>query len=244
MEAEATEVRLAFCEAYPLYVARVLVARGITIDDVIGDAIVVGTVNLDRTLAQLEKTSPSEQRSSPLELFREALRPIDSALATSEIPEPPIDSGHGALHAWDRYQLSPGSPKALGERAYDAHLRWGVAKAMAFGAFGERTTPERPTVRVMCRDEDADPIALALGGLGYKLAAADSPRPVLTIVDIDVGEAAKMISQTVSAHGRVVVYGDAVDDLQAMALSAAGAWKVVSRADVLNRLESVLPAIG
>ena len=150
--------------------------------------------------------------------------------------------------------MCPGSPRLLGERAYDAHVRWGVAKAMAFGAFGNPSDVqqsgaqtrrlERPAIQVICDETDTTHFGALLGDLGYRLVDARSERSVVTIVDIDHGNAAKAISDTVATHGRVVVYGDAIDDLQAMAFSAAGVWKVVSRSDVMTRLETVLPAIG
>ncbi|MDA2979396.1 MAG: hypothetical protein O3B42_06520 [Actinomycetota bacterium] len=254
MEREYSELHAAFCEAYPLYVARVLVGRGVEVGDVIADAIVEGTAILGDLLSHLEDTDPTDQRSSPLELFRQALRPVDAALATIGVPAPSADAGHETVHPWDRYQLCPGSPQLLGERAYDAHVRWGVAKAIAFGAFGnpsdvqqvdaQTRRPERPAIQVICDETDTAHFGALLRGLGYRLVDAGSERSVVTIVDIDHGGAARAISDTVATHGRVVVYGDAIDDLQAMAFSAAGVWKVVSRSDILTRLDTVLPAIG
>jgi hypothetical protein len=254
MSGDVSELRAAFCEAYPLYVARVLVSRGISIDETVADAIVEGTADLDGLLTDLGRISATEQRSSPLELFRQALRPIDAALATSGVPVPAVDTGHVAVHPWDRYQLSPGSSRMLGERAYDAHVRWGVAKVMAFGAFDDSPRverpdsgsrqPERPRARLLVNETDVAHVVHSLQDLGYQLVDADHERSVVTIVDIDHGDAAKAISDTVSTHGRVIVYGEAIDDLQAMALSAAGVWKVVSRSDIMTRLDAVLPAIG
>jgi hypothetical protein len=254
MQRDNSELRAAFCEAYPLYVAGVLVGRAVTVDDLIADAIVEGAAILGNLLTDLEGTNPADQRSSPLELFREALRPVDAALATNGVPVPPVDLGHVQVHPWDRYQLSPGSPQLLGERAYDAHVRWGVAKAMAFGALVSPTATEhveggtrrieRPRIRVIGSEADTAHFVGSLAELGYQLVDAGNDRSVVTLVDIDHGEAAKVISDTVATHGRVVVYGDAIDDLQAMAFSAAGVWKVVPRSDILTRLDTVLPAIG
>ena len=93
VEREDSELHAAFCEAYPLYVARTLVGSGVEVVDVIADAIVEGTMILGDSLSALEAAKPADQRSSPLELFRQALRPVDAALATIGVPVPLVDAG-------------------------------------------------------------------------------------------------------------------------------------------------------
>ena len=88
MQNEADDVRRSFVDAYPRYVASLLASRGVQVDDLLADAIVEGAAVLDGLLTTLESIDPVDQVSSPLELFREALRPIDRALTLLGMPPP------------------------------------------------------------------------------------------------------------------------------------------------------------
>ena len=137
MPNDRSEIHIAFVDAYPTYVATVLSARGIGVDEILADAIVEGTQVLDGLLTSFDRTPITEQRTSPLELFREALRPVDRALGLVGAPEAVDVPAHHA--AWDRYGLVPGSSQVLGEEAHAAHLRWGVEKARAMAPLVNRS---------------------------------------------------------------------------------------------------------
>jgi len=236
------DLREAFVEAYPLYVASVLHARGIVVDELIADAVVEGASVLDGLLATLESTPTMDQRHSPLELFREALRPIDRALATNGVPIP-TDVKPRTLHPWDAYALSPGSSQMLGERAHEAHLRWGVAKAHALGAFDEQARPLRPGVAVLCDPDDAEAIGRNLDSIGYRWVDSLEDEPLVALIDSSIEGAREAMSAARRSGCRVVAYGP-VTDIEAVGLTAAGVWKTVTKQAVVDDLETVLPMIG
>jgi hypothetical protein len=234
-------IREAFVEAYPTYVASRLHERGVEVDAFVADAIVEGVSLLDRLLARLEAMPPEDQRQSPLELFREALRPVGQALATAGVPPPPVAARLAQL-PWDVYDLAPGSSQVLGDRARDAHLRWGVTKALHLGAFSESRTTRRPAVLVLCPQADVPLIGASLDELGYRWAESIDDQPVVALVDMGMPDAGAAVRDAVGSGMRVVAYGD-IDDIQAVGLRAAGAWKVVRRTTVTFDLGSVLPTL-
>lgn len=242
MDDDASALREAFVSAYPRYVARILTERGIGMNELVADAIVDGSSVLDGLLEELVVTPLDEQRRSPLELFRESLRPVDRALALSGIPRPPIDDTHRRLHPWDVYALCPGSSKALGESAHDAHLRWGIGKAMILGAFSQRVAPDRPAVALLCRQGDREHLDDSLREAGYRRVDSVEDGVVFALVDIDVD--LDVVLEVMAFGVRVVAYGDEVNDLMIVGLKAAGAWKVVPRSTVLTSLEMIVPTIG
>jgi len=151
MTKDKGDIRGTFVAAYPRYVSQLLIDRGIGIDTTIADAVVEGTGVLDALLLGLSEEPVLEQRSSPLELFREALRPIDRALALLGVPVP-HGTGARSIVPWDRYALAPGSSKVLGEAAHEAHLRWGLAKAAEVAAFVDSTAG--PTLGIFSSSAD------------------------------------------------------------------------------------------
>ena len=125
MPDELPTIRETFVAAYPQYVAALLTDRGVEIDSTIADGIVIGTGVLDGLLASFQARPPGLATHSPLELFREALRPVDRALDVAGVEPPVIDANQRNVLPWDRYALSPGSAQQLGPAAYDAHLEKG-----------------------------------------------------------------------------------------------------------------------
>lgn len=231
----APNIRGAFVAAYPEYVARVLTDRGIEIVPVIADSIVVGTGLLDGSLGSLERTPAGLQRHSPLELFREALRPVDNALDVAGIEMPSPDGPRGALR-WDRYGLSPGSSKQLGVEAYEVHLRWGIWKARAHGV--------RPPAGLLCLEADAPILLEQLNALGYEVHKLPSAGEfVLGLIDISVAGADQVITDMASAGTRVVAFGADPDDIAQIRTKALGASVVLSRTELLDDLAGHLPTI-
>lgn len=117
-----------FAARYPAYVADRCRALGF---EAPADAIEEGRAWLRAELAALLQQPFAEQRRGPLELFQEAMRFPTAALL--EAGAEPVDRGEvsrGALPG-DIFDLAPASSQDLGEEAWQAHLRWGAAKARA-----------------------------------------------------------------------------------------------------------------
>jgi len=240
MESTGEELREAFVDAYPRYVAEVLVTRGIEMTDLMADAIVEGANVLNGLLTGLEGTSFIDQRQSPLELFREALRPVARALHTAGVEPSAIDSATPALIAWDTYQLSPASSAALGTAAHEAHLRWGVEKARALGAVASQSP--RAALIIVCSPEDRDTIGRQAIAAGF--AVVDQVSDALfAVIDVDGGRHADSVVEAIAAGCRTVVFGSEIEDMQRAALRAQGVWKIVDRPEAIGDLSSVLPRL-
>ncbi len=230
-------LRSAFVDAYPTYVATLLTNRGVQMDVVIADAIVEGTAVLDGLLTTFEQTPLLDQRVSPLELFREALRPVDRALAAAGVPVPP-DAHAIAVAPWDRYALSPGSSQVLGAQAHDAHLRWAVTKASAAGP-----AVLAPRAFVASGDQSPAGVAAAVESVGYRVVRDLSPGTALAVIASSVPEAHSLVSEAVGLDVHTVVYGE-VDDLETTGLRALGASTVVTGSRLMLAPEDVLPSIA
>ncbi len=245
MEQYSDALRIAFVEAYPRYVAGVLAARGIRVDDVIADAIIEGAQVLDGLLTTLGSTPPDQQRQSPLELFRESLRPVVRALDTVGVAEVPRDPAQQALIPWDRFALTPASAMAIGTGAHDAHIAWGVAKTAALGQAIEMSERERPLLWFAAREGDAAGVVAAGERAGYDVRQAPQwDWPVAVLIDLAVHNSDELIDLALGDGHRIVAYDDVVEDLRELGLKAAGVWKVASRDDVLHRLGTILPVLG
>jgi hypothetical protein len=234
-------LRVAFVDAYPRYVAQVLVDRGIEMDVVIADAIVEGTSVLDGLLTHLAEMPAESHRQSPLELFREALRPVGRALATAGVAPPEADRGAISIVAWDQYMLSPASSSALGPDAHDAHLRWGIWKAQEMRS-GD-ALPRPPSVSVRCGDADREVIERQVLAAGYSMAVELS-ESTFCVVDMDGVAQEQDLAEALDSGSRTIVFGSEIDDLQSVALRTRGAWKVVSRRQALTGLATVLPVVA
>jgi hypothetical protein len=229
-------IRESFVAAYPRYVAEVLTGRGVEITATIADGIVIGTGVLDGLLASFEAKRPGLATRSPLELFRESLRPVGRALEVDGIEPPSIDANQLSVLPWDRYALSPGSAQQLGSDAYEAHLRWGIAKVKAH--------VQQPTAGLRCRDEDAPRLLEQFDALGYRVLRLPASDDVsIAVVDIDGGEVDGIISHLSGAGAQVIVFGEDPDDLQHVRFKALGAVAVVQKRAVLNNLAEHIPTI-
>ena len=228
MDAERTNLRTALVAAYAPYVARWMRDRGIEVDDIIADATVEGTGVLDGLLETFEAVAPEDQRQSPLELFREALRPVDRALRTLGVPFPP---GGGAIRmaAWDDYGLSPGSSQVLGPEAHEAHLRWGVERVAVM---------TRPAVLVV--GDATGRLLTAIEAAGYRRGG---PGERIAIVDVDHADSAT-IGELSESGSHVVAVGDSVNDLTAPGLGALGAAVVVDMGRFLADPGAYLPKLA
>lgn len=230
-------IRAAFVEAYPRYVARLLHDRGIDVDSTIADGIIIGTEVLDGLLTTLESRPPELQRHSPLELFREALRPVGNALATAGVDPAVVDRNQAELLPWDVYSLSPGSAQQISPEAHEAHLRWGVAKAQAHAI--------RPVAALRCSETDAPALLDQLNGLGYRVVRAPADSDVTVgIVDIAEGGVDRIVSAMASRGTSVIVFAEDPDDLQTMRFKALGATEVLTTRELIANLADHLPLIA
>jgi hypothetical protein len=237
MDEATSQLRTALVTAYPKYVARVLMGMGVEVDDVIADAIVEGVSVLDGLLASFTGKTVERQRHSPLELFGEALRPIDRTLAMSGLaprvrgtPMPP----------WDRYALCPGSSQVLGPEAHEAHLRWGVSKAATMAA-GVRF----PAACIVCLPQDRDILESGASEAGYRLVGIEAiDRARVVVVDTSVPRASNTIAAGVASGQYVIAFRAGIDDMEAVGLNALGADRVVDRTALLADVAAHLPAIA
>lgn len=242
VEAHKDSIRQAFVDAYPRYVASVLASRGIEVDDVLADAIVEGTAVLDGLLATFETTELVDQASSPLELFREALRPIDRALTLVGAPPPQPGSGATRIAPWDRYALSPGSSQVLGQRAQEAHVSWGLGKAQAVARYGDST--QGPAVGLLCPDSDLGALVAEAEALHYRTVVLPSDTDIsVAVVCADVAGADAVV-RAMSQRARVVVYGRSIDDLDQIRFASLGATSVLDARALVGRLSEHIPVIS
>lgn len=252
MIGDRSELHESFVEAYPAYVARTLDSMGLAVDEVLADAIVEGAAVLDGLLTSFDRLDPIDQRHSPLELFREALRPVDRALGMAGLPTPDPARGLGATSegaagdratwdraTWDRYALAPGSSQVLGHRAHEAHVRWGLAKAAVLAPM-----VNRPYARIVASGDRFDALSSAVTELGYRTVSPDDGPPAVAIIDASVPGGHDAIRRAVAEGAHVVAFGDAIDDLESVALRALGATLVVTTSALLRDPQAHLPAIA
>ncbi|MFV1999087.1 MAG: hypothetical protein ACC654_01840 [Acidimicrobiia bacterium] len=240
MTKDEGDIRSTFVAAYPRYVSQLLIDRGIGIDTTIADAVVEGTGVLDALLLGLSEDAVLEQRSSPLELFREALRPIDRALALLGVPVPP-GTGARSIVPWDRYALAPGSSKVLGEAAHEAHLRWGLAKAAEVAAFVDSTAG--PTLGIFSSSADRALIVSQAEIASYRTVLLPSDSAVSVAVVSADERGADEIVRSCSKRSRVIVYGDSIDDIDQIRFMSLGASSTVRCDSVLGDLRTLLPPL-
>ncbi|GMQ98529.1 MAG: hypothetical protein BMS9Abin17_1045 [Acidimicrobiia bacterium] len=241
MTNDESGIRSTFVAAYPRYVSQLLIDRGIEINTTIADAVVEGTGVLNALLLGLSREASLDQRSSPLELFREALRPIDRALALLGVPVPTTGTGARSLAPWDRYALAPGSSKVLGEAAHDAHFRWGLAKAAEVAAFVDSTAG--PSLGIFSSLSDRALIVSQAESVSYRTVVLPSDSAVSVAVVSADERGADEIVRSVSGRSRVIVYGDSIDDIDQIRFMSLGASSTVRRDSVLVHLTALLPPL-
>jgi hypothetical protein len=242
IEADQDDIRSAFVAAYPRYVASVLASQGVAVDEVLGDAIVEGTAVLDGLLGTFESTDLATQTSSPLELFREALRPIDRALSLMGVPLPSAGSGPPRVAPWDSYGLSPGSSQVLGAKAQEAHLAWGLSKAQAIA--GTIDSTRGPVVGLFCPAGDIGGLVAEAEAMHYRtiILPTDSEVSVAVVCADEPGADALVLA--VSHHAKVIVYGRTIDDMDQVRFASVGASSVVGEDRLLGNLARYLPVIS
>jgi hypothetical protein len=241
MQGEPVDIRGSFVDAYPRYVASLLGSRGVQVDDVLADAIVEGAAVLDGLLATLESIDPLDQVSSPLELFREALRPIDRALTLLGTPPPKPGSGATRVAPWDRYALSPGSSQVLGPLAQEAHIAWGLRKAQALTQNHDPT--QAPAIGFLVPARDIAGLVREAEAAHYRTVILPNDTAcALVVVCADESDAVSTVREA-SKRARVIVYGRSIDDMDQTSLTSLGATSVFDAESLLGRLAEHLPVI-
>lgn len=242
---EAAVLRRELVAAFRPYVVHRLAELGIEAPKGLGEALSKGESWLRDELAAATEVPFAEQRRSPLEVFQEAMRFPTEALGRSGIPEPARDPAAIELLPGDRYDLAPASSQQLGDRAWRAHLAWGVAKARALSRV-------RPAVGWLGRDlVDRTRIEAEVEGSGLELwpwtsledveRSLEERRPVLGVVDLECEGADDGIKALAEAEVRVVAYGPHVDDMAMVRARTLGADEALPRSRFFGSIRSYLP---
>jgi hypothetical protein len=132
----AEELRRAFVAAYRPRVVAGVEALGVEWSPALDEGVSEGERWLDSTLTELLSLPFAEQPRGPLEVFQEAMSFPTAALDGAGVPPAARDEAAVAALPGDRYDLAPASSTALGEEAWQIHMRWGATKAKAFLAGG------------------------------------------------------------------------------------------------------------
>lgn len=127
----ADPVAEAFVAVFRPYLERRLAERGIDVDDDLSAAIDEGRAWLATALDELLAAPFEHQPRGPLEVFQEAVRHPTSVLVARNVPAPTRDEVTANALPGDSHDLAPASSRDLGETVWQAHLRWGAAKAAA-----------------------------------------------------------------------------------------------------------------
>jgi hypothetical protein len=245
MDEIAAAVHDAFLAAYRPAVTARLAAAGITPPEGFDESLEEGRAWLHNELRGLLSLPFAEQHRSPLEVFQEAMRFPNEALAAAGVDPPERDATAAAALPGDRYDLAPASSQELGEEAWTAHLAWGAAKARAMS---------RPTVGLLSADlMDRSRVESAAGAAGYAVAAwgdaaavaaAGRDRlPSVAFVDLVHPESDEVIRMLVEHRVRTVVFGPHVDDFALLRAKALGAADALPRSRFFRSIPNLLPAV-
>lgn len=138
MDEASQALRDRLIEVYETHVRARLTEQGIDAPDGIDAAIERGRMALESTLDELLSKPYGDQTRGPLELFQEAMEHPTLALHAAGVEPVRRDETTRSALPGDLYDLAPASSQTLGEKAWHAHLAWGLAKAMAVTSKGEK----------------------------------------------------------------------------------------------------------
>jgi hypothetical protein len=244
MDDLAARLHATFLAAYRPTVRGRLRASGLAEPRGLDAALDTGEAWLDRSLRSVLEVAFAEQRRSPLEVFREAVRFPTEALEAAGIDPPRRDPATEAALPGDHYDLVPGSSQDLGEEAWRAHLAWGAAKARAMS---------RLTVGLLSSDlMDFARVEAAASAAGYSVAVwADAAAvadhsgrlPAVAFVDLAHPEADDVIRALAARSVRVTGYGPHVDDLAMIRARLLGATDALARSRFFTSIRDLLPSV-
>lgn len=251
------ELKAALVEALVPYLARLAGERDWPLPDGWGDAVEEGRTWLSQALDELLAEPIGRQARSPLELFQEALRFPTAALASAAVPAAERDPVAVNALPGDLYAMAPASSQALGERAWKAHVAWGMEKARLVAGMvpSAATDSVAPSVALVGVDlMDRARIGEIVAAAGYTLrllrnpaavaAATTGVAPALVLVDLTHVAADDAIRSFSAAGLRVVAFGPHVDDVAMARAAALGAGEVLPRSRVIRRLPDLLPRLA
>ncbi len=258
---EPDELATALVAAFPLYVQQRLDVLDVDIDSPIVAAVDVAAAELADSLEALARLSPQEQVKSPLELVRDATRPITALLDERRVAAPHRDEWAVEIHPEDVYDLYPASSRDLGEEAWQLHLAWGIDKARVVAGVIPAPLPSSspsgsglPAVALFgIASEERGDLIEELKARGYRgliwrnpaaLAVAAEDRPQLVIVDLRHPTAHDAVRSLVASGIRVVAVADRVDDFAMAGVIALGAEEALELRRVVGRLDGLLPRLA
>jgi hypothetical protein len=252
------ELKAAFTSAFAPYVDRVAAERGWPLPPDWADAVAAGRTRLAAALDEVLGAPMGRQARSPLELFQDALRLPTEALAAAGVA--PVERDPVEVNALpgDRYAMAPASSQALGERAWKAHVAWGMEKArLVAGVVPAAGDPGgvAPSVALVGVDlMDRVRIEEAATAAGYTLqllrnpaaveAALPGPAPAVVFVDMAHPAADDAMRAMAGAGWRMVAFGPHVDDAAMVRAMALGAAEVLPRSRFFRRLPDLLPRLA
>jgi hypothetical protein len=245
MDDVAATLHAAFLDAYrPTVVAR-LAAMGSVETAGLDEALAAGEEWLDEALRAVLAAPHREQRHSPLEVFREAMRFPTAALETAGVA--PVERDPIARDALpgDLYGLAPASSQDLGQDAWRAHLAWGAAKARAVA---------RPVVGLLSVDlmdrtrieSEATSAGFAVVMWADAVAVAEAlhgRHPAVAFVDLTHGEADDAVRALAGRGVRVIGYGPHVDDFAMLRARSLGAEAALARSRFFRSIPDLLPTV-
>lgn len=254
--ARCAEVARAFTAAFAPYVETRLAALGLDAAP-IGDAIEAGRDQAATALASWARRSPRDQRSSPLELVREALALPTAALAARGVEPVTRDTDQATALPGDHYDLAPATSRDLGDEAWRAHVAWGISRAEEVAGLVPRPAVEVDAAAfaalVSTDLMDRTRIVEAGAAAGCEVVVWRNPAaidkglaegaPVVAFVDLAHVAANDAIRLLVGAGVRTIAYGPHVDDLAMAAAGALGAAEVLSRSRFFKRLPGLFPTL-
>jgi hypothetical protein len=119
-----------FVGAYPEHLRSRMRELGLDPEDFAG-SIDAGRAQLEAAFVDWVDLGPTTQRSSPLELLRNALVPPTEAMRAAGVASRDRDELQQRSLPGDIYDLAPATSQELGEAAFRAHVAWGIARAEA-----------------------------------------------------------------------------------------------------------------
>lgn len=237
MELVAEALRSALVAGFRTWLADRLATLGLASDPGLADVAEEAATALDARLGDLLALPFADQARAPMEVVRDAVRPVVDELQRRGVPP----TGGEAAFPWDVFSLVPRGIADLGEEAERTLLAWGAAKASALGgAPVVPPTPRRPVVLLVTGDlADRTRLASIVEGGGLEPVVARNPaavedalgtiRPVVAFVDLGHRSADEVIGRLAAAGVRVVAYGPHVDDLALVRARSLGAAEVLPR---------------
>ena len=248
------DLRSAFVGSYPEYVREQVASIGASADG-LETAIEKGRQWLDAELLAMLATEPAAQRRSPLELFRMALAFPTRVLEDAGTPVVTRDPAAVEVLPGDVFDIAPASSQALGDRAWKAHVAWGIGKAGAVAGAVPARTQDRavtPTIALVSTNlMDRVAIGDAVAVAGYELIVwrnpgaiedgLDGPPPGLALVDLEHPVADDAIRMLSAANVPAIAFGPHVDDMALVRAKSLGAAEALPRSRFFKRLPALLP---